>query len=302
MSEIFNPLATEDLKQQAKWEMFDSRITQMAGVAPGRRWKFEMYPKMMYKAMQEPGTGKWKVSMDIPPRYQFQQDDQWSRAVQQAEQFGTACQKIVNTETEHEAALKSGEGWQNTPQDALLWREKLEKAISTAAAERNDEERHMSEKAIAERDAVEQANMGRHLPEIPEQPRAKRKYTRKTSRLSRLGGHMDEFPRWVHGGGVVVGGEDDGKTLKDLLLLVDSEAEAKAVAAGTARLVTSNSAEESDIPNIAVCRVPLPLLAPRLAPESSQTRASRAQERADLKAEDLADERAEDREQSKRKR
>jgi hypothetical protein len=181
VSDIFNPLATEDLKAQAAWEMFHSRITQMAGVPPGRPYETinKMYPKMMYRALQEPGSGKWKVSMDIPPRFQYQTDDQWSRAVAQAEQFGTACQRTVHSEEEHKQARESGEGWRDNPQEALEWRTKLERDISTAAAERNAEERHMSEKAIAERDAVEQANMGKHLAEIPEKPRVKRKYTRK---------------------------------------------------------------------------------------------------------------------------
>jgi len=179
VSDVFNPLATEDLQAQAAWEMFNSRITQMAGVPPGRPYVFQPNPKMMYRALQAPGSGKWAVSMDIPPRYQYVADDQWSRAVQQAEQFGTACQRVVNDEEEHKKARESGEGWRDNPQEALEYRMKLEKDISTAAAERNAEERHMSEKAIAERDEVEQANMGKHLPEIPEKPRAKRGRPRK---------------------------------------------------------------------------------------------------------------------------
>ena len=169
-SDVFNPLATQDLKDQAEWEMFETRITTNAGRPPGRPWKFQMYPKMVYKALEEPGTGKWKVSMDLPPRYTFPNDETWGRACQQAEMFGNACQRIVNNEEEHKAALQSGEGWRDNPQEALAWRSKLETDVSTAAALRNDGERHMSEKAIAERDRIEQAHMGRHLPEIPEQP------------------------------------------------------------------------------------------------------------------------------------
>jgi hypothetical protein len=60
--------------------------------------------------------------------------------------------------------------------EAMEWVENLDKMVATAAAERNFQDRNMSEKAREESKQAEDDNFG-HLAVIPEKP--KRKYTRK---------------------------------------------------------------------------------------------------------------------------
>lgn len=62
------------------------------------------------------------------------------------------------------------------------------------------------------------------------------------------------YPRWVHGGGVMEGGEQDGETLKDLLLLVEDADEEQAVKAGTAPLTHVVKTASDDVLGIVVKR------------------------------------------------
>ncbi len=55
---------------------------------------------------------------------------------------------------------------------------------------------------------------------------------------------MPEYPKWVSGSGVVVGGDEDGKKLTGLSLLVNNEREEKSVKAGTARLEHVKDAQD----------------------------------------------------------
>jgi hypothetical protein len=150
----------------AKWEQRPSEYT-LGGLKPGRPFKFEAYPRMMYQARQA-NNGKWLVSMEMPSRFGFPDDNSWDRACLEATRFSEACQRIVNDEAEHKRARD--EGWRDNPKEAMEFREALEKAVGDAAAERNFRDRNMSEKAKEESAAAEAEHFG-HLPEIPEKPR-----------------------------------------------------------------------------------------------------------------------------------
>lgn len=165
--ELVNP-ESPHTKEMVKWEQFPSRWTQ--GAAPGNPWKFRAYPAMLYQARQLP-NGKWAVA-DTPPQFfGFRDAQEWDRACQQTARFNESCQRTVQNEAEHARARE--EGWRDTPQEAMEFREKLDKMIGDAAAERNARDRNMSEKALAESARAEAEHFG-HLPEIPEQPTKKR--------------------------------------------------------------------------------------------------------------------------------
>ena len=159
-------------KDLAEWEQHDTLTCRLAGKSPGRPYVYRPFPKMLFKATQIPpgnaGAGKFAVFMPIPRRSPMETEQVWALAVSFAEEFTKANQCEVRDENELKARLESGEGWAEGPQEALAVQEVYAKAISDAAAERNWQDRRMSEKAKAESLAVESEHFG-HLGEIKEQ-------------------------------------------------------------------------------------------------------------------------------------
>lgn len=169
----------QEARELAKFEQFPSEITALAGKPPGNPWVFRPYPRMLYQAQRHPVNGKWVLFIDMPKRYDYPTENQWDMACEQARQFAAACQKIVHSEREHQAARD--DGWRDSAKEALEFREQELIKRGDEAAERNYRDRNMSEKALAEVEKAESAHFG-HLPEIPETPlppRTKRKYTRR---------------------------------------------------------------------------------------------------------------------------
>ena len=125
------------------------------------RWNvpyvYRPLPRMVYKARQLPG-GKWSVA---------EADDRlFGNQPGAAEQFSTGCQRIVRSEEEHDRAR--ADGWRDTPKEALDFQEGLETDIANAAAERNYQDRNMSEKAKAEAEEYDASGDSMaHTPEIP---------------------------------------------------------------------------------------------------------------------------------------
>ena len=95
-----------------------------------------------------------------------------------AESFNRGCQRIVNSPQELQAARESG--WHVTQAEALEAFERRERSKADMAAHRAYEDRNMSESAKAEIKAAEDATP-EHVAEVPEAPRAKRKYTRRNA-------------------------------------------------------------------------------------------------------------------------
>jgi hypothetical protein len=108
---------------------------------------YRPYPTMLYRAKKDgqrvtlAGGGQ-----DIDPR----------------------CMLVVHSEEEEAKAKR--EGWRNSPQEALDFQVGLDRDVAQAAAERNWDDRNMSEAAKAESAEAEAAAVG-HLGEIPEKPR-----------------------------------------------------------------------------------------------------------------------------------
>lgn len=127
---------------------------------------FEPYPKMLYKANRHPQGGKYYVSLA---------EDELSldrtRVLVDAQAFNRQCQLTVE-DAEKEARAKK-DGWCTSQAEALQWREDQDKRDAHAAAHRNYEDRNLSEKALAESKAREEASPV-HMGEIPEQPRKRR--------------------------------------------------------------------------------------------------------------------------------
>lgn len=79
--------------------------------------------------------------------------------------------KVVHTEPDY--TLAKSLGWCDHPSDAMARKEAEEDEISTNAGIRAYDDRHLSEAARAEVEAVERRTI-RHLPEIPEGPKKRR--------------------------------------------------------------------------------------------------------------------------------
>lgn len=162
---LINP-GSELAREEAKHEQHHT-VKTLGGLTPGNPYVYRPYPAMLYKAEQIPTNGKWATSMAPPPNFGFNTSEDWDRACQQAAHFTRGCQLIVNDATEHKRMRE--EGWRDTPQEAMEFLEKLEKAVGDAAAERNWQDRNMGEKAREESDQIQADTFG-HVPSIPEQP------------------------------------------------------------------------------------------------------------------------------------
>lgn len=155
-----------DCIELAKFEQFESAITHAAGRAPGNpRRGNQAYPRMLYRATQNPNGGKWCVSMDRPEEYQFMAKEHYERALEQYKKFAEGCLRLVQNEAEHAAA--SRDGWCVSAAAALEWRAREQEKISMETAERHYRDSKMGEAAQAEVAQFEAESSG-HQPTIPE--------------------------------------------------------------------------------------------------------------------------------------
>lgn len=161
-----------DAPELAKFEQFPSQITAEAGKPPGNPWKFRPYPRCLYMARQHPRNGKFVLELERPEEWQFPTTNQWERAMEEYRKFAESCLRTVQSEGEHQAAIR--DGWRDSAKEALEYREEQAKAVSTAAAERAYQDRNMSEAAQAEAAKYESEHFG-HQAEIPEAPERKRR-------------------------------------------------------------------------------------------------------------------------------
>lgn len=166
---------TQDFKDKAAWEMFDSEFTsRQYGVPPGRPYVYREYPRMLIRAQRVPGgfpkAGTWATSLQEPAFFGFRDQDEWERACQFARNFTKSCQREVADDREHKQARESGEGWRDSVEEALAWGAEMDKMVSDAAAQRAYADRNMSEKAKAEVEKVEAAQEWGHVAEVKEQP------------------------------------------------------------------------------------------------------------------------------------
>ena len=126
---------------------------------PGYDPKNHPYPRMLYRAsrhLNAEGVPVGKLLVVDP------EDEAFSRR-----NYFT-----VASEQEHRRAL--AEGWSDSVEDALKRATRDEDSLSVAAAHRLYEDKRLSETARAEARAADEEAF-EHLPEIPEQPKTKRK-------------------------------------------------------------------------------------------------------------------------------
>jgi len=108
------------------------------------------YPKMLYRAGEMNGK---RLCMAPPPSpFGWRDQAEYQAAINQAESFTASCQRIVRDESEHRMA--KGQGWCESPGEAMEQAEREARALGDAAAEANYAARRMSDKAQRELDEV----------------------------------------------------------------------------------------------------------------------------------------------------
>lgn len=128
------------------------------------------FPKMLYKAYK--GEDGRVRCMDTDPKpFLYPNQEMFRMALEAVHNFNESCQLTVSSPEEQKA--KEEEGWRESPKAAMDFVFSLERAITQAAAERNHEDRNMSEKARAEIAAAE-ADTPEQVPEIKEKPLVKK--------------------------------------------------------------------------------------------------------------------------------
>jgi hypothetical protein len=156
-------------KEMQKFEQFPSKY----GPNPGNPYVYRPFPKMVYRAQIWQGK---PLCMATPPDpMAFPNPADMQRVEEAARRFNENCQRIVMDEHELQVALEGG--YREDPNEAVKYLEARQRAEANAAAERNYEDRLMSERARAEAKAeVRRAfeEEGRHAGEVPEKPRARR--------------------------------------------------------------------------------------------------------------------------------
>ena len=140
---------------------------------------YEAYPKMLYRAIPHPRSGKTESYQGPPDPFFYPTQPEYDRAVQETEQFNKRCTLVVQNESQHRRA--HADGWRDSIADAFEQAEKEARAIGNLAAERNYTDQRMSERARAEMAAAE-AETHEHLPTLPA-PK-KRPYRRKVTSKS----------------------------------------------------------------------------------------------------------------------
>lgn len=153
-------------REMEKFEQFPSKY----GQNPGNPYVYRPFPKMLYRAARYEGN---VVCMAAPPDPAFFKDGRdYERAEAAARKFTESCQRIVNDEVEYSRAREMG--WCDSPSEAVEFVHGRDRADSTAQAERNYQDRNMSDAAKAEARAALERNDGRHLPSVPEARLAKK--------------------------------------------------------------------------------------------------------------------------------
>lgn len=151
--------------EMAKWEQFPSKWT--TGTVPGRPYQYRPFPKMLYQAKDY--QGQIRCMAAPPDPLSFPNPAEFMRAEAQAQRFTESCQKIVPNEAEMQKAFENG--WRESPVEAVEYLQNKRHGTFQATAERNHEDRNMSEPAKREIAQAEAAAEGAHVPVIEEKRR-----------------------------------------------------------------------------------------------------------------------------------
>lgn len=134
--------------------------------------KRNRYPMMLHKAYKR-DDGRIQYGAPEPDPSFFKEANDYWQAVTRVEKIRQSCQRVVHSDAEYEEVRANGEGWRDTPEEAIAFLKGLEDDIAEAAAHRHYDDRRMSEAAQAEAKAADDAT-DEHLPVIPEQRRVRR--------------------------------------------------------------------------------------------------------------------------------
>lgn len=165
------PSPTSELgKELRKWEQHPTvySLTEDGDHAPGNPYTFRAYPTMLYRA--ELVNGKATV-IEQEPEYSliYPNDEAYQRACLAVQAANKRRQKIVSDEAQERIA--KGQGWANSPQEALEVCEAQQIAIAQAAAEANHAAQRMSDQAQRE---LREANEATEHHVVDVQPKKKR--------------------------------------------------------------------------------------------------------------------------------
>lgn len=154
-------------KELWKWDHRIDEIHPETGEHGMRPSTFMEYPRMLYKAHKRP-NGKVMCLEGQPPTYGWPggRDGElmYERACLEVETFNRSCVKIVPDESAFRIA--KGQGWADSPKDAIELFEREEQAIGQAAAEAVYAAQRMSGKAQRELEAASAATHA-HVTDVP---------------------------------------------------------------------------------------------------------------------------------------
>jgi len=161
-------------KELAKFEQHRTRFTDPDGdppVHPGNPYTFREYPRMVYRAIQHPRTGK-TICMDVAPNPMlFTTAHEYNNAIDATERLNRECWKIVQDEVAFRNA--KNEGWRESPVLALEAHEQRMCAVAEETARRHFSDQSMTPKAQAEAAAID-ASTEHQVPDVQtEQARQK---------------------------------------------------------------------------------------------------------------------------------
>lgn len=122
---------------------------------------------MMYRAQQTRQGQMAVVAPAISP-YGWRDDNEYQRAIDEGEAFTKSCQKTV--ESEEMERLAKGQGWANSPEDAIALAEREAQEIGDASAELLHDVQGRTELARTEVQELGELTH-EHVPEIGPQTR-----------------------------------------------------------------------------------------------------------------------------------
>jgi hypothetical protein len=142
---------SELAKELQRWEMFPRHNVNGEILPAGRPYVFRPYPRMLYKAIQA-RSGKYGCMAAPVTPFGWRDQQEYERAVAEADAFTKACQRIVGSEAEQKVA--EGEGWRETAAEAMAFQDGLQADIARAAAEAAYTAQGMTDKARREFEAA----------------------------------------------------------------------------------------------------------------------------------------------------
>lgn len=130
-------------------------------------YTYHPYPRDMYSPDYPAAREALTRAQRIPAR-SMETGERDAAVIQAERELRLAVMSVGDEAQESDAKNR---GWSNTPDEAKAACERRARGVAQAAAEANYDDRHLGEKARAEREAIDADHDG-HLVEVPETPRA----------------------------------------------------------------------------------------------------------------------------------